>query len=385
MSQFEIARRLLAKECLRRAFMAADVHWWNSPIPPDSHGEFGKVEDWRNNEAGRKKVCNWLRTSDEVTEVVNALLIGVESIEPNALELFARHELFQQIENCAHNLELAGEGLAERLAEGGIFPMYGMPSRVRDLYHHNPSRRNKVSTIDRDLDLAITEFAPSSEKTKYKRIYTSIGFTAPLLPDGKNELVPASNEPLSQRKWMLRCQRCQHTETSDDKFENTVCPKCEATEEERFRVFPWAVPLAFRTYLCRGADAKGEYDVLITGASSVAESQPQDFDLVHNTNTRIAFSESGRVFRVNDNRGHLFKGSVGTASFSHGEKMLSAQWIDERLQNGVKFKQQGDHEAIAIVAPKTTGVLRIKPAGVPDGLCLDPIAPGSATRVLRVI
>jgi hypothetical protein len=33
--------------------------------------------------------------------------------------------------------------------------------------------------------LAITEFAPGAEKTKDKCIYTSIGFTAPLLPDSK--------------------------------------------------------------------------------------------------------------------------------------------------------------------------------------------------------
>ena len=46
MSQVEIVQRLLAKECLRRAFIAADVRWWDSPIPPDSHGEFGKVQDW---------------------------------------------------------------------------------------------------------------------------------------------------------------------------------------------------------------------------------------------------------------------------------------------------------------------------------------------------
>ena len=387
MSQLEIVRRLLAKECLRRAFMAADVHWWDSPIPPDSHGEFGKVEDWRNNEtrrdcAARNRVRNWLETSLEVTEVVNALLVGVENIDSHAFESFARNELFQNIDKCANNQELAGSGLAERLAEGGILPMYGMPSRVRDLYHHDPSRK-RLATINRDLDLAIAEFAPSSEKTKDKRIYTSIGFTAPLLPDKKNSLVPASDNPLSQRKWMLRCQRCQHTETSEEQFENTVCPKCEATVEDGFRVFPWAVPLAFRTSLNLGDDAKNEYDVLITGAGSVAESQPQDFNLVNRTNTNIAFSESGRVFRVNDNRGQLFKGATGTASFGRGDKMLPDQWIDERFQNqegGVKFKQQGEKEALAIVAPKTTGVLRIKPAAVPHGLCLNPLAPGSAVK-----
>jgi len=383
LSQFEIARRLLAKECLRRAFIAAGVNWWDSPRPPDSHGEFGKVEDWCNNEARKEQVRNWLETSGDVIKIVNALLVGVEGIDSKEFELFARKELFQQIDNCANNSELAGEGLAERLAEGGILPMYGMPSRVRDLYHHDASRQKKVSTIDRDLDLAIAEFAPGSEKTKDKRIYTSIGFTAPLLPDQKNSLVPASDNPLSQRQWMLRCQRCQDTQTDDKKFEHTVCPKCGATQEQGFRVFPWAVPLAFRTSLNSGNDAKDEYDVLITGAGSVAESKPQDFDLVSNTNTQIAFSESGRVFRVNDNRGKLFTGAKGTASFGRGDKMLPAQWIDERFQNqdgGVKFKQQGEKEAIAIVAPKTTGVLRIKPATVPDGLCLDPIAPGSGVK-----
>ena len=46
MSQFDIVARLMAKESLRRAFRAAGVRWWDSPIPPDSHGEFGLSDDW---------------------------------------------------------------------------------------------------------------------------------------------------------------------------------------------------------------------------------------------------------------------------------------------------------------------------------------------------
>ena len=382
MSQFEITRRLLAKECLRRAFIAADVHWWDSPKPPDSHGEFGTVQQWNENEPIRQKVCDWLKKSPDVIDVANALLVGVPNLDLDRLENYVRQDLFNQIKKCVKNLELTGDGLAERLAEGGILPMYGMPSRVRDLYHHDPSRRQKVATIDRDLDLAITEFAPGSEKTKDKRIYTSIGFTAPLLPDKKNGLVPAA-EPLSVRKWMLRCQRCQYTETSENTIDFTICPKCQATNEQGFRIFQWAVPLAFRTSLNPGADAKDEYDILISGAGSVAESKPQDFDLVKNTNTQIAFSKSGRVFRVNDNRGKLFNGATGNATFGRGEKILQYQWIDERFQkknDGVKFKQQGESEKIAIIAPKTTGVFRIKPATIPAGLCLDPIASGSAIK-----
>jgi hypothetical protein len=382
MSQVEIVQRLLAKECLRRAFKDAGVTCWEVEKKPDSHGEFGTVKKWKETEERRDKICNWLKTSSEVADVINSLLVGVEGLDRNKLEKYARQDLFKKIDECANNLELTGDGLAERLAEGGVLPMYGMPSRVRDLYHHDPSRKQKVPTIDRDLDLAVSEFAPGSEKTKDKRIYTAIGFTASLIPDTKNGLVPAG-EPLSDRQWMLRCQRCQHTNTSNTIFEYTVCPKCGATDEQGFRVFQWAVPLAFRTSLNRGADAKDEYDALITGAGSVAESQPQKFELVNNTNTQAAFSESGRVFRVNDNRGQLFKGAIGKATFGRGDKVLTNQWIDERFQNkndGVKFKQQGESEKIAIVAPKTTGVLRIKPAAVPVGLCLDPIAPGSAVK-----
>ena len=383
MSQVEIIQRLLAKECLRRAFKYADVYWWDSPKPPDSHGEFGTVKDWHEQDNRRQKVQDWLETSLEVTAIAKALLIGVQNVDIARLESYIRQDLFKKVTECINNLELTGDGVAERLAEGGVLPMYGMPSRVRDLYHHDPSRKQKVATIDRDLDLAITEFSPSAEKTKDKRIYTSIGFTAPLLPDKESGLRPASEQPLSSRKWMLRCQRCQCTETSESPITHTECPNCQATAEQGLRIFQWAVPLAFRTSLNAGVDAKAEYDILISGAGSVAESEPQDFNVVSNTNTQIAFSESGRVFRVNDNRGNLFKGAVGRSSFGHGDKMLSYQWIDERFQNkanGVKFAKTGETEAIAIVAPKTTGVLRIQPVKVPEGLCLDPITQGSAIK-----
>ena len=389
MSQIEITKRLLAKECLRRAFLAAGVSCWESPTPPDSHGEFGTTEEWRNNQQRREKVRNWLETSSDVNEIVNALLIGVDNIDATELESFVRHELFQLIENCSSNLELTGKGLAERLAEGGILPMYGMPSRVRNLYHGVNWSQQETYTIDRDLDLAITEFAPGSEKTKDKQIYTSIGFTAPLL--WESSLVPAGEQPLSERQWMLRCSRCQNTVTSNEQLNYTNCPNCGAQEqslcqknEQGFRIFQWAVPLAFRTSLSRGKDAKDEGELIIAGAGSVAESQPQKFNLIENTNTVTAFAKAGRVFRVNDNAGRLFKGVMGRASLSENRLLLPDQWIDERYQKGgdegVQFKQDGNVEQLAIVAPKTTGVLRIKLATVPSGLCLDPLKLGSGVK-----
>ena len=393
MSQKEILQRMLAKECLRRAFLAAGVEWQEVSKPPDSHGEFGLVtsqknpKGWQENEDRRELIKEWLENESDVQEIVKALLIGVKNVDGEELELYARCDLFDAIENCVDNLELTGKGLAERLAEGGVLPMYGMPSRVRNLYHHKPQGGLQPAEIDRDLDLAITEFAPGSEKTKDKRIYQSIGFTAPLLLEGKN-LLPA-DQPLSQRKWMFRCSCCQHTDISETEFDYEECPACGAKPEIEnqpgFRVFQWAVPLGFRTTLKPGSDAKSEYSILTTGAGSVAESKPQEFNKLPATNSQIAFAPKGRVFRINDNQGQLFQGSIGKTT---GNKSLNQQWIDKRFQErsrdydskGVKFEPKGENEQIAIVAPKTTGVLRIQPVNVPLGLCLDPLKFGSGVK-----
>jgi Lhr-like helicase len=386
MAQVEITKRLLAKECLRQAFIQAGIKWWESPMPPDSHGEFGTTQDWLENIGDRtNKICNWLKTSLDVTNVVDILLTGVTGINSQELEEFAREQLWDQVDQCANNSELGSEGLAERLAEGGILPMYGMPSRVREFYHHVNFSQKQVYSIDRDLDLAITEFAPGSQKTKDKQIHTSVGFTAPLRWKN-NRLVVSSNHPLSQEQWMLQCTCCQYTQTYDHQPEDTVCPMCKATSEEGFKKpFKWAVPLAFRTKFDRGDDAKVDQELIITGVGSVAETKPNDksFNPISGTNTSTAFASDGRVFRINDNRGQLFRGTWGIVE-SYGGK-LESQWIDERFhklddKKSWKFIKQGDLESLAIVAPKTTSVLRMRPSIVPPGLCLDPLSKGSGVK-----
>ena len=87
-------------------------------------------------------------------------------------------ELYDRIDEACDHPEIAGDGLAERLAEYAVLPMYGMPSRVRPFYHG--LRGRDALTIGRELDLAVAEFAPGSHRTKDKRIYRAIGFTAPL-------------------------------------------------------------------------------------------------------------------------------------------------------------------------------------------------------------
>jgi hypothetical protein len=380
MSRGEIAERLVAKEALRRAFLAVGVNWWESPTPPDSHGEFGLTADWLSDSARQDAVRDWLETSPEVTHIVNAVASGPGCPPTRALKAFVRGQLFEKLMEAAQNPDLSGDGLAERLAEGAVLPMYGMPSRSRLLFHQ--LRGDVPSTIDRDLDLGITEFAPGSERTKDKRIHQPIGFTAPYLYR-RGRWDPSSNDPLPGRRWMERCEQCHFTRTSDEEPADDLCPECGCARDAApvaFRVFQFAVPLGFRTSLGPGQDAKEEGEVLATGAASVAESDRRPCEPVPGTNTGLAYSTSGRVYRINDRRGALYRGQLGTTTRSG--QALEHQWIDERFQavDGITFTPTGAVESIALAAPKTTDVLRIRPASVPQGLNLDPLASRGAVK-----
>ncbi len=380
MSRIEIAERLVAKECLRRAFIAAGVQWWESPIPPDTHGEFGLAADWISDASRRDTIRDWLQTSAEVSDVAAAIATGPGSPPAARLEALARTQLHGRVTASAANAELTGTGLAERLAEGAILPMYGMPSRSRLLFHQ--LRSDTPSTIDRDLDLAVTEFAPGSERTKDKRIHRPIGFTAPYLyRNGRWE--PTASDPLAGRRWMERCERCHFTRTSDDEPADAMCPQCGCTPDDRptaFRIYRFAVPLAFRTSMHPGDDAKEEGEPVATGAASVAESDPLPCSAVAGTNSALAHSISGRVYRINDRRGQLFEGQLGTTN--RNGQVLEHQWVDLRYQaaDGIAFTPDTPAEKVALAAPKTTDVIRIRPDTVAPGLDLDPLASAAAVK-----
>ena len=102
------------------------------------------------------------------------------------------------------------------------------------------------------------------------------------------------------------------------------------SDDPAFRFFQFAVPLAFRTSLSKGRDAIEDGELLATGVSTVAESDPQPCQPVPHTNSAVAYSVGGRVYRVNSRRGQLFRGALGTTVL--GNLRLESQWIDRRFQ-----------------------------------------------------
>jgi hypothetical protein len=389
MGQNQIIRRLLAKECLRRAFRYAGMRWWHSPTPPDSHGEFGLYFDpngiigWEQN---KNAVQHWIKNFKAEQEIVIQALL---SKNDTALLRWIEDDLPVLIENAVNNPEITGDGLAERLAEGAILPMYGMPSRTRLLYHRLTSSGEK--TIDRDLELAITEFAPGSEKTKDKVIHTSIGFTAQLRQQYRNinRWISLSNNPLPYKLWLIRCKACGYTATSQIQADENSCPMCGHPSDERgtFNQFQIAIPQAFRTDLSRGYDAKEDSDTFRGIPAALVEHTSVQTINLQDTNCIISLSADGRVWRINDNAGRLFDGTVCQTpppptdrDRIRGIPQLQDQWIDIRF-----LANASSADRIALAAGKTTEVLRIAPAAVPSGINADPFHKQSRGSVRAAI
>ena len=369
----QIVQRLLAKECLRRAFRNAGVRWWNCPTtPPDTHGEFGWAKNWPE---VQQQVLTWLQTDGSREEIIRALRENADLQTVQDWLDYLSNKLPESIKKAAINPEIAGDGLAERLAEGGILPMYGMPSRTRLLYHR--LTKDGALTVDRDLEMAITEFAPGAQKTKDKAVHTAIGFTASLVKRGK--WTPVTDDPLPKRIWMVRCLKCGDMQTHARQHPVAECKNCGEPEGQYYKGYWVAVPLAFRTDLSQGKDAKEGEDILYGIPASVAESSGRGFSPVRGSNCEISFSSDCNVWRINDNAGKLFEGGqVTTKGYRDrngqltGWPVIDNQWISTKFNNTVSTDQP-ESEEIAIAARKTTDVLRFRPASVYPGLNLDPV------------
>lgn len=387
MDREKIIQRLLAKECLRQAFKDIGVGWWDNPAQTDSHGEFGLASKTNMNDPRKEwvevrgKIADWLSTNKEVEIVAKALAGNGTPEKTKDLISFARNDLLGKIDEVVKNPQVSGEGLAERLAEGGVLPMYGMPSRSRLLYHQ--LRNVYPLTIDRDIELAISEFAPGSQKTKDKVIHTSIGFTPALVYRRKWQTI--GNDPLPARKWITRCLSCGFMEVNENRQEKSQCDYCGEPLGDRFVNYQVGTPIAFRTDLSSGRDSKDDLGMTYGNPATLAEPSNSEFNLITSFNCELAISSDAPVWRINDNAGKLFVGGEITTDGYRKRKdedltgypILQHQWIEKDHINMVSnTKLRSDQlEAIALGVTKTTDILRFRPARVPFGLSLDHISP----------
>lgn len=207
-----IVRRVVHAEALRRAFSSL----------PDSfdsgrnvHGRFGATEDWPN---WRERIRRWLGDATDIKQIVGRLCqyTGLTRDDQTKLVSQVRERLVDEISEAIANPSYRHQDLSELLANAGLLPMFGFPTRVRSLYSKAPRSVRDIEgaqVADRDIEIAISNFAPGSEVIKDKRKHTVVGF-GHWTPKG-NRAEP-SPDPLGPRHTLLNCPSCgavqEHTE-----------------------------------------------------------------------------------------------------------------------------------------------------------------------------
>lgn len=373
MGRKELACRLAAKELLRRAF--STFEGVEHDPGGDTHGEFGPKEEWAQRRGG---VLEWIQKNPtHIESIVKAICAGNKQMAAEDLIEYLRIELLPRIDECVCNPSITANRLSECLAEGAVLPMFGMPTRVRNLYHGAPVHEGDSTprSIDRDLDIAIVDFAPRAQKTKDKRVHTSIGFTPALTyRRGKFHEISASSTFCFEKKMQI-CHVCHYVGVSSEEPVPESCPRCGANVPA-YSEIDARTPTAFRTDFSDGQDALEDAEIVRAPAARLANSlDPTDFHVEHNA--RLGFTSGGRVYTLNDNNGRLYNGATRQReNASNRESNLSAQWIDEKYLPD----NSPNLEEIVLVAPKTTDLLSISPALIPEGLNLDVLTPGSSVK-----
>jgi DEAD/DEAH box helicase domain-containing protein len=244
----QIIQRVVTAELLRRAFLTLTIppeHTSNS-----THGAFGKSEDWDGEY--KDKIQGWLKQSGEVTAVIERLS-AFSLLDNNDLlriEEFCRKSLCKKISDKVDDSRYIQVELSERLATAGLLPMFGFPTRVRNLFNlYNAADLEKATISDRPIDHAIWSFSPGSEIPKDKLLYTVCGFAS--IKDSFGSIVRDTN-PLGSSLPYSRCIDLDCGLIMDG--DQDECEACTA-QVEGFKLFQ---PKGFVTAFQKPRDYDGQ-------------------------------------------------------------------------------------------------------------------------------
>lgn len=385
-----IAMRVARKAWLREAFelmrSRSGGAWAGDNVkPPDIHGEFISTTDWL---AGTytDDVRNALDSTVSARDRIVRCMIEDSPIESLPL---ATDSVVDDLDSVRGRIQR--KGLGHSLAEAGLLPMYGMPTRVRNLYlspEYQRKGQRKWSKIDRDADVAIYEFAPGATLVKDKRNHTAIGFT-PELPETfninpKNPIqLPGGDEPVSAFSAPIFFQECRScgaahwstttpAQTSDDR-----CAACDAPLAGSATV-ECREPAGYRTDLWPKTVAE-DFESAGRHRTVFAEGCALQLALAEGTNLRVDFSHKASTYRLNrgaksDSGWTGFDVTYAEQSILRGKAVMREQWVlpaeAAKPKSGFSCNQAAAASNFWLVSPKVTHALFLAADEVQPGLAL---------------
>lgn len=380
-----ILRRVLVKEALRQAFSETGIDVAaNESGAPSVHGEFGEAKEWA---TYAPAITDWLAAPgnrSKLGAMLNALLSQTKlehdtNFRRETLR-FLQQDLASQITKIADDdRTYSQEALSERLANAGLLPMFGFPTRVRQLYTRWPNARPwppERDLVDRDLDMAISQFAPGSQTVKDKAVHTACG-VVDLFPAGNTlKSRPGLNPPLSENNPTLlgRCENCrsivpiannppQPLPPGDQEPGVRICPVCQ--QPDKLLVIDAREPKDFFTDLSP-EDFEGQFEWTPRSTQPTISFnvpvQPQS-----SMNVEISHIYDF-ITSVNDNNG------TGGFDFQNakifGKDEEGAYTVEVEKDRSVK--PTGQSYRIALLSKRKTDILLVRIKNWPTSIFADP-------------
>jgi ATP-dependent helicase YprA (DUF1998 family) len=373
MRRSAILQRVLAKEILRQAFTALGL--FAAQGGDSVHGEFGNAADWGapptqpppgtpSGMTVAQLVDNWIQSNQAATAHTCDVLLAftppqMQGLKP-ALIADVQTQLVPRVTAASVDPRLPQRSLSERLANVGVLPMFGFPTRVRYLFHERPGGAYEwppEGVVDRELDIAISQFAPGSETVKDGIIHTAVG-AVDYQPVG-NAVVEEPN-PLGPPLPIGLCRRCQAVDGSQNPA--MTCPVCGAAPPDYEHV-NLAQPRGFTT--CPWLGGSRDFDGVFewTARASRPKVGVTPIPMTPAANFEI-WSGLDTVYVINDNDGLQFD----FKKLAQGETWVTTEALAKIGINNPTLATGGgpDRRALASVKPTDVLVLGIRtwPVGI---------------------
>lgn len=388
----EIALRVVRKAWLVGAFSRLrdeDGERYPGDDLHDTHGEFPLASDVFNPEGEWcKRLHMALRQTTSIRDETIAAIAG--SDKQMAFSLRQSLEVDKTINGMWRLSEdgiASSKPLGEFLAEHGLMPMYGMPTRVRPLYlgaRDFGSKHADFSTVDRESDLAIFEFAPGRSLVKDKRRYTSIGFSGTMrAPKGSSSKAYKLDPWEDERLWIAKCPACGATASlklfPELDLDCVDCNRPVPRDQYKLHISPNAFTTAFKP-----ESVEDNEDLL--SFRRVVTIEANDVGVLEcvGSNAMIGASDKAKILRLNaglaDGSGEPKPFTVVPVDHHNVQVAQGRSWklpeqalLEKEIERLVKFGRVdgvGDPETFMLMSRKTTDALFVTPGSVAPGLDL---------------
>lgn len=342
----EVAKRIIIKEILREAFYGLV----NAEEGNSVHGAFGKKYDWKKY---RENVELWIdKNKNRIEEIITVILKG-SKIEKEAQSLLKdiRQGLTADIDKVTDSKNYSSIELSETLANAGILPMFGFPSRVRYLYEEKVRRFPVENMTDRDLDIAISAFAPGSQIVKDKKLYTAVGVVNYEMQNGR---VVETNGLNLVEHGVKKCENCGANHFN--KAEVLNCEYCNS--QGPFIEYQAAQPLGFCIEYGQSEDFDGRFEFVPQSSESVLDPS-SELDTKEEVKNLLIQSnkipDTGIVHQINDNNGDQF-----SLSLYRDRQRDIFRYVDRRyLSLEFPRNQLEEEENYIFISTRHTGVLTL--------------------------